>query len=935
MKFLSLLALNFLLALTALCQDEKAIKEFQRKAGVAANTGKYDSVDYYYGKAIALSKSQSSWSNYLLSTIFRADNLINWGKYEEGIRVAHQAETESEQWFGIRNYYQGLAMEMIGNGEAKKGNYQNAIDQYWDAELIFMKNENWRSQLAALYNATGNAFREKGAYSHAIDYFNKAKSQNQNAGDEINATVARFNIAACYVMQQKYDLAINEYETATRFFKEKLGEGHPAFASIYNNTGAAIFYQGKNYPLALEYYVKATELKKQQVGEQHLDVARGYFNQGWVYEEMKVWSNSESNYLKAENILQALFKAGHPLAAWTFNRHGQLLAKQKKFGEAIQKLDEGERQNVRLLKGEKIYLDKVRAIETYKFKSTVYYSWYKSTKSIEHLKNSLKCLLESEALMQQASRQTLKEADRLEFAKLSRNIFETGAEVSYELNRISKDPAYLEQYFHFSERGKALVLNQALEEAQALQFADVPDTLIRKEKEYRQYTAEFTQKLLSFDPAKQSPTELNQIEETLFYLSGLNKLLTEQIETDFPKYYELKYHDKGISLQELQQQLPAGTTLFSYMITDSLLFVSSITSQSVDITPVAITSEALEKLITGFRSAILFQQRDFFVPASAKLFSLLFPKGISPSAKSITIIPDNRLAKIPFEALLVKTPPVDSDYHSMDFLITRVGVSYSNSAQLFWKHSKSKTFQSNYGLLALAPVFEDGKTNSVNLRTQSLLTETGGSIESNGKTRGQLFNGNAIRPLPATAEEISSLYKLFDTNKQKAELVLGPIANERKLKSAQSGAFKYIHIATHGFVNEESPELSGLLLAQDTTDHDEDNILYMGEMYNLKLNADLVTLSACETGLGKIIKGEGVVGLTRALTYAGARNIVVSLWKVNDASTAELMINFYKSLLYNERAGIAFPLQQAKIKMIKEGKYADPYYWSAFVLLGK
>jgi CHAT domain-containing protein len=189
-------------------------------------------------------------------------------------------------------------------------------------------------------------------------------------------------------------------------------------------------------------------------------------------------------------------------------------------------------------------------------------------------------------------------------------------------------------------------------------------------------------------------------------------------------------------------------------------------------------------------------------------------------------------------------------------------------------------------------------------------------------------------PLPATADETQSLYNLFLASKKPAELILGPVAGEKKLKATKLGDYQYIHLATHGFVNDESPELSGLLLAQDTTDHDEDNVLYMGEVYNLQLNADLVTLSACETGLGKIIEGEGVVGLTRALTYAGARNILVSLWKVNDASTAELMISFYQRLLQNNQMQISAALRDAKLAMIKSGKFSDPYYWSPFVLTG-
>ena len=144
-----------------------------------------------------------------------------------------------------------------------------------------------------------------------------------------------------------------------------------------------------------------------------------------------------------------------------------------------------------------------------------------------------------------------------------------------------------------------------------------------------------------------------------------------------------------------------------------------------------------------------------------------------------------------------------------------------------------------------------------------------------------------------------------------------------------------MHFATHDFVNSGRPELSGLLLAQDTTSG-EHGVLYSGEIYNLKLNADLVVLSACETGLGKIQKGEGIIGLTRALLYAGAKNIIVSLWQVADESTSDLMVDFYKnSLVSKGQISYSEALRNAKLKMISEGKYAHPIFWSPFILIGK
>jgi CHAT domain-containing protein len=901
------------------------------KAERASSKGKYDSAELYYRKATDSYLAKDDVDNFWLVTVFRAKNLVDWGTYSAAIQMANVVIEDG----GTRNYFEGLAHDVIGNAELKRGNYQVAIDQFFDAELILMKNEAWKLSLAGVYLSTGNAFSEKGSYSQAIDYFNRARIEFDRLNNKLNATIAQLSIAGCLVLQEKYDQAIPEFEKGKDFLISQIGEGHPFMASVYNNLGAAIFYEGKNYPMALQYFRKANDLKQSQLGDYHVDVARGFFNVGWVHEVSKSWKEAEANYVHAEMILNKIFTTGHPLTTWTYNRHGQLLVSQKKFEQAISLFDKAEAQNVHMVKSEKIYLDKVRAVETYRFKSEAYYDWYKSSKKTEHLKSALQYLLESQTVIQKLGQQTQKENDRLEMGKISRGVFETGVEVCYELYRTTKQPQYLEQFFNFSESGKALVLNQALAESQALKFAGVPDSLIAKDRETKQYTAEFTQKLLSFDASKQPASELKDIEETLFYLTGIEKLFVQRMEEDFPKYFELKYKGSTASLTALQKQIPAGTTVMTYMMTDSILFVSAIDQQSIVITPITLKPQTLERMITGLRSGILFQQHDPFVKASAQLYQWLFPKGIPITAKNIVIIPDSRLVKIPFEALLEKSPESAESYQKMAFLVNRVNVSYASSAQLFMKRMELASTKSKQGLLAMAPVFGEGTTSAINLRTQAWLTETDKSISTSGQTRGALFKGNVIMPLPATADEINSLYNLFDSNKKSAQLVLGAVANEKKLKSIKLGDYQYIHLATHGFVNEESPELSGLLLAQDTSDHDEDNVLYMGEIFNLQLNADLVTLSACETGLGKIIKGEGVVGLTRALTYAGARNILVSLWKVNDASTAELMINFYKTLLQDSQIEISAALRDAKIAMIKGGKYSDPYYWSPFVLLGR
>jgi CHAT domain-containing protein len=160
-------------------------------------------------------------------------------------------------------------------------------------------------------------------------------------------------------------------------------------------------------------------------------------------------------------------------------------------------------------------------------------------------------------------------------------------------------------------------------------------------------------------------------------------------------------------------------------------------------------------------------------------------------------------------------------------------------------------------------------------------------------------------------------------------------ATESNLKSGLLKEYNILHLATHGFINADKPELSGILLAQDTSGHN-DGILYSGEMYNLDINADLIVLSACETGLGRLRKGEGIMGLTRALLYAGSKNIVVSLWPVSDRSTSDLMVSFYLHMLNGKKnESYSQWLRKAKLTMIKGRKYSHPYFWSPFILVGK
>jgi CHAT domain-containing protein len=163
---------------------------------------------------------------------------------------------------------------------------------------------------------------------------------------------------------------------------------------------------------------------------------------------------------------------------------------------------------------------------------------------------------------------------------------------------------------------------------------------------------------------------------------------------------------------------------------------------------------------------------------------------------------------------------------------------------------------------------------------------------------------------------------------------LGFDATKETATGAEISEYRILHFATHALLNNDHPELSGIALSlMDRQGKDLDGFLRLYEIYNLRLRADLVVLSACQTGLGKQIEGEGLIGLTRGFMYAGASSVVASLWKVDDYATAKLMARFYEGLL-KERKPVAEALRQAQLELSRDRLFHEPYFWAGFNLQG-
>lgn len=295
-----------------------------------------------------------------------------------------------------------------------------------------------------------------------------------------------------------------------------------------------------------------------------------------------------------------------------------------------------------------------------------------------------------------------------------------------------------------------------------------------------------------------------------------------------------------------------------------------------------------------------------------KLYELL----IKPAEKEIQlaqrllIIPDAGLHLLPFSALIQKTVS-----GPQKILGQMKPISMSFSITLY---NELKTKLKNTGNRIVGfgdPIYPD---------------EAPGMKRGTERYQGIAQQHNELSPLPKTKDEIKILQNLFGEN---AELYLGSQANKKNVKSLSSPV-KYIHFACHGIINEQFPMNSALVFSANENDSEEDDgYLYTWEIFeDLNLDAELVVLSACNTGLGQRLRGEGILGLSRAFFYAGARSLVVSLWPVSDESSVLFMKKFYQELSYGNTKDIA--LQKAQKALMNDYRFSHPYYWASFVFHG-
>jgi CHAT domain-containing protein/Flp pilus assembly protein TadD len=776
------------------------------------------------------------------------------------------------------------------------GAYQLSIDTYNQALLLLHQTKNSPEESGTL-SEIGRVYEILGDDQKSLEYSNQALLLARKVGDHVQETRILLAQGRVYSSKGKYQEALNVIDEVLKVSSTN----HLPFEPVARNDMGTIYIQKQEYPKAQESFNQA--LSNTRLSEVTVFKAKLISNIGSTYYHLKQPEQAINNYNQALSLYQALGDRTQEAdtlfyIAVTERDRGNLQQALNKI-QTVVKIIEDLRT--------KVVSPELRT--SYFATAQKYYGFYIDLLMQLHKKDPTKVC---------------------EFKTQYLNI---------------KDRCYAVA-LHISDRARARSLVELLVEANANIREGIKPELLERERNIQQKLDALEKQRLELSSHPNTEKQIADIKQQIDKLLDDYQQLRTKIRLNSPRYAALKFPEP-VTLQEIQQKiLDDDTLLLTYSLGEErsyLWLVSKTEIHSYEL-PKRAEIEAQAKQFHGYLKANPNQFTSQAATDIGKQFAtklsqmLLQPVTNKLGNKRLLIVGDGALQYVPFTALPVcqdATCNVSTPLLANHEIINSPSV--STIATLRSEQQQRKLAPKTLAVLA-DPVFskdderfssqgkQDISPTKVNPNKQSenlhnLL------LQRSASELGVTFNR-----LPFTDKEANSILALAPQSSIQA---FGFAANRAFATNPQLSQYRFVHFATHSILNSTNPELSGVVLSLVNQKGEVENgFLRLNDIFNLKLPAELVVLSACETGLGKEVKGEGLVGLTRGFMYAGSPRLVVSLWKVADQGTSVFMIKFYTKML-QQGLKPAEALRAAQLEMLRDEKYSAPYYWAGFTLQGE
>ncbi|GAB4287143.1 MAG: CHAT domain-containing protein [Oscillatoriaceae cyanobacterium] len=525
--------------------------------------------------------------------------------------------------------------------------------------------------------------------------------------------------------------------------------------------------------------------------------------------------------------------------------------------------------------------------------------------------------------------------------------YELYIDILMQLHQQNPTQGYQARALEASESARARSLLEILLEAGADIAASAPPQLVAQEKQIENQLNALARKQVELSMSE-APEAAAALETEIKSLLNQLRQVQGEIRASSPHYAAMT-QAQPLTVKEIQQLLDEDTLLLEYYLGQERSYVWAVSATSInsyELPPRTTIEEAAKNFRDAITAPALRMRPKKVAETAFNLTELI----LTPLARELQgkqrllIVSDRALQTIPFSALSVPSLAtvssnrfVSSEGQPSSFIPLMVeheivNLPSASTASILRQELNDRPTAPKTIAVFADPVFgsEDDRLPSNIARNQNRPNNTPIPIQTAARNIG--FDG-PINRLPYTSNEAQQIFRLVPENQRFA--ALGFAANRQQATSPELAQYRIIHFATHGFLLDSNPELSGLVLSLvDAQGSPVDGFLRLPEIYNLKLAAELVVLSACQTGLGKEIEGEGLIGLTRGFMYAGVPQVGVSLWSVDDEATSILMSKFYEGML---KEGLSPPaaLRAAQIAIWQQQKWQSPYFWASFLLQGE
>lgn len=897
--------------------DRPGMETLLTNLGVAHHRlGQFEQAVGYFHQAMALNKELKNRRGEADNLNNLSINYYNLGKYDDSLDYAQQGLTLNREVKNRRG--ESDSLNNLGLVYHDLGQHEKTREYYQQSLAISREIKDREGETANLVNL-GSIYRDLGQYERTLEYYQQALALSRETKNRRGEGESLGHLGSLYNDLGQYDKA-REYLLAglpiLRETKYRLAEGW-----ALNNLGSAHWHL-RQYDQARGYFQQALAIHreiKDPRGE-----AGDLSNLGAVHHELKQYDQARGCYQQALAIEREI--KSRPAEGVELIKLGTVYLDASQYGQALKVLEESLKVCQEVGDPGSLWMVQHRL-------GAVKVKLGKYNDAIGHYRQALDIIEGLRAGLGEESKTTF----------MQQNLFVYDELIELLRAQHEKEPTkgYDRDSLEIFERKQGRLFLEEMGRSGARNFAGLPEQVKNRETELENRQGNL-QAALEKERSKPQPDRprLQTLEAELEQVRAALKGLQEELRTNYPDYHALKYPQPARPAELQAQVLKPGEVLLVYAVMKDKTCLWVVGKEIFRLQTLPIGEKDLVRKVTAYRRTILKtgdEEGGGKTPALSpeareqlrqELYNLLVPTAVRPAlaGSRLYIIPTGPLYSLPFETL--ETQAAGQPPH---YLVEDHAIAYLSSASLLKTLREArarKQAQPPYPLLAFAnPSYaKDAKGQAEEGSIRGLQTRAYQKILRGG-----------FEALPETEDEVRAIKAVLQAPEASNPLQVKEAASRSAVFSLnQAGklaAYRYVVFACHGILPGEVDRVvqPALVLSHP----EKDGYLTMGDVFGLKLNADLVSLSACNTGRGSEVKGEGVMGLTRAFMYSGAPAVSVTLWSIESQSARELDVGMFRYL--GQQRGRAAALREIKLALLrgeKGAQYRHPFFWAPLVVFG-